>query len=406
MVRASTSLPPHPANGVPAKPDGTGSDFDAAVMLNALPDAVLGIDNNGLICFLNIPAQEFFDISAAVVLGQPLSVLIPVDSPVFALAMQVVETGASMSETGIELETARLGRRALNVKASPLGEHGSALVVLHEFTLSRRIDGQLNSRQAARSVTAMAAMLAHEIKNPLSGIRGAAQLLEQNATEADRELTRLICDETDRIVKLVGRMEAFSDNRPIQREAVNIHAVLDHVRRLAQSGFARKVQFIERYDPSLPLALANRDQLVQVFLNLVKNAAEALPAKGGEIILSTAYQRGVRMAGPGSDGRVELPLMVTVQDNGSGIADDIRPHLFDAFVTGKVNGTGLGLALVAKIIGDHGGAIEVDSQPRKTMFRVSLPVLDAADFPAPAQARPGKPASKAAYIFDPERAES
>src|SRR3546814_383778 len=169
-------------------------------------------------------------------------------------------------------------------------------------------------------------------------------------------------------------MDVFSDQRPIDRRAVNVHAVLERARKVAQNGFARHVHFVERYDPSLPPVYGNHDQLVQVFLNLVKNAAEAVPAMGGEIVLATAYQRGVSIVVPGTDRRLHLPLAVSVQDNGDGIPEDLQEHLFDPFVTTKANGTGLGLALVAKIIGDHGGVIEFDSQPRRTVFKVSLPI--------------------------------
>ncbi|HEY3919190.1 MAG TPA: ATP-binding protein [Stellaceae bacterium] len=348
---------------------------EAQAVLAALPDPVLVIDDHGTLRYANLAAEEFFDAGTTVLLGQPLSGLLPADSPVFALIDSVRRTGASVSEYGVGVDMPRIGLRMLTVQAAPLGdESGFVVVTLQGRSIADKIDRQLTHRNAARSVTAMASMLAHEVKNPLSGIRGAAQLLEENAGTADRELTRLICDETDRICALVDRMDVFSDRRPLERAPVNIHEVLERVRRAAQSGFARSVRFIEEYDPSLPPVHGNRDLLIQIFLNLVKNAAEAAPAQGGEIQLTTSYQQGVRMTVGGSDSRVHLPLVVTVADNGDGIPEDIRPHLFDPFVSTKHNGSGLGLALVAKVIGDHGGVIEFDSQPRRTVFRVYLPV--------------------------------
>ncbi len=351
-----------------------GATLDAAAVLAALPDPVLVVDADGNLIYANAAAEQFFDTSAATLLGAEFRMLLPPDSPVFALIDSVRASGHSVSEYGVAVETPRLGAHVMTVQAAPIAENRAEVVVtLQERSIAHKIDRQLTHRNAARSVTAMAAMLAHEVKNPLSGIRGAAQLLEESASAGDRELTRLICDEADRVCALVDRMEVFSDQRPIERGPINIHEVLERVRLVAQTGFARHVRFIEEYDPSLPPVHGNRDLLIQVFLNLVKNAAEAVPAQGGEIQITTAYQHGVRLAVAGSDSRVHLPLVISIIDNGDGIPEELSQHLFDPFVTTKHNGSGLGLALVAKVIGDHGGVIEFNSQPRRTVFRVFLP---------------------------------
>jgi two-component system nitrogen regulation sensor histidine kinase GlnL len=365
------AAPRSPASAAPVP------TFDGMTLLNALNDAVLLIDGSGALLYANQAAEQFFQASASYLQNRRLADLLPADSPLFSLIDQVMSQSSVVSEYGVTLETPRIGAHFVNLQVAPVAEHpGTALVSIHEQSIARQIDRQLTHRNAARSVTAMAALLAHEVKNPLSGIRGAAQLLEQSVPTEDRTLTQLICDETDRICGLVDRMEVFADKRPLTREPVNIHQVLEHVHRVARTGFGRHVRFRESYDPSLPAVYGNRDQLVQVFLNLVKNAAEAAPEQDAEIVLSTAYRHGVRLAVPGSDSRVALPLVVSVQDNGEGIPEDIRPHLFDAFVTTKPKGSGLGLALVAKIIGDHGGIIEFDSEPRRTVFRVMLPTVD------------------------------
>ncbi len=348
---------------------------DAALLLAALPSPVLALDRQGTVRFVNPTAEQFFGAGAIALVGRKLAKLLLPHSPVLALADTVWRTGGSIVEYDVPIERPRVPPCSATVQGALAGEGGDLLVLmLHERSMADKMDRQLTHLNAARSVTAMASMLAHEVKNPLSGIRGAAQLLEQDADPAARELTQLICEETDRIVALVDRVEAFSGCAPISRGEVNIHEVLDRVRKAAQFGFARHVAIREEYDPSLPPVHGDRDLLLQVFLNLVKNAAEAVPAAGGEIVLATSYRHGLRLAGPGGERR-HLPLMVSVADNGSGISDDIKAHLFDPFVTTKHNGTGLGLALVAKAIGDHGGAIEFDSQPRRTVFRVFLPIV-------------------------------
>jgi two-component system nitrogen regulation sensor histidine kinase GlnL len=356
-------------------PSGSGHG-DA--ILNALPLPVLLVDEVNRIVEANSAAEAFFEMSRPLIVRNRLEELLPFGSPVVALVDEARRRGGSMNEYRVDVGTPRIGGdRIVDVFVAPAGEGDSRVVLLlQERTIAEKIDRQLTHRGAARSVSALGSMLAHEIKNPLSGIRGAAQLLESSVNDADRGLTRLICDETDRIVKLVDRFEDFADGRPVEREAVNIHAVLEHVKRLAASGFARHIRLVETYDPSLPPVFGNRDQLIQVFLNLVKNAAEAIgpDALDGEIELTTAFRPGVRLTVPGSRERVSLPLEFCVRDNGPGVPDDLVRHLFDPFVTTKQSGSGLGLALVAKIVGDHGGVVECESLPRRTTFRVLMPM--------------------------------
>ncbi|QEL21680.1 two-component sensor histidine kinase [Bosea sp. F3-2] len=346
--------------------------------LNVLPMPVLVIGEGHMVIYANTAAEDFFQSSAAVLKRQRIDDLVAFGSPVLGLIEDVQRRGASVSEYRLDFGSPRLGSdRTVDVFASPLPSQGDAVVLmLQERTIAEKMDRQLTHRGAARSITALGAMLAHEIKNPLSGIRGAAQLLEGSISDSDRMLTQLICDETDRIVKLVERVELFGDERPSERDAVNVHDVLDHVKRLAQSGFARHIRFSEAYDPSLPPVAGNRDQLVQVLLNLVKNAAEAIgeDAMDGEITLTTAYRPGIRMQVPGSSERIALPLEIVIRDNGPGVPPDLVQHLFDPFVTTKAQGSGLGLALVAKVIGDHGGIVECESVPRRTQFRILLPL--------------------------------
>lgn len=348
-------------------------------ILQSLLQPVLVCSQGNKIEFANYSAEAFFGISSSVLTRQSLDDLIAFGSPILGLVELVSNRKAPMTEYRMTVGSSRFGdERIVDVYASPIADFTDHVTLLfQERTMADKIDRQLVSHSAARSVTGLAAMLAHEIKNPLSGIRGAAQLLEQSVTEEELPLARLIRDETDRIVGLLDRVDVFGDDRPLEREAINIHVVLDRVKLLAQSGTARGISFHEQYDPSLPPVLGNRDHLIQVFLNLVKNAAESLEhTKNPEIRLSTAFRPGIRITIPGVRDRISLPLEIIIEDNGPGVPTDILPFLFDPFVTTKSNGSGLGLALVAKIVRDHGGVIDLDSRPGRTRFRILLPVAD------------------------------
>jgi two-component system nitrogen regulation sensor histidine kinase GlnL len=389
-VSAAAATPASAVQAVPMQAAAVGASpmvaaparrhIEHDLLIAALPHPIVVLGDDDRVLYANAAAEAFFDSSQAMLKRHTLSNILHAGSPLVALVEQVRRTGATVNEYGLELSLAKSAAyRLVDVYGGLLAEQpGLVLMMLQQRSMAQMIERQITHRQSVRSVSGMASVLAHEIKNPLSGIRGAAQLLEPVLGDEDRALAQLICVETDRIRKLVDRMEVFGDERPLERAPTNIHSVLDHVKRIAATGFASSLRFVEDYDPSLPPIPANRDKLVQALLNLVKNAAEALEGAGdaGRIVLRTAFRPGVRLAVPGATTRISLPFMIEIEDNGSGIRDEVKAHLFDPFVTTKTSGTGLGLALVAKIIGDHGGIIECDSVPKRTVFRVLLPIDD------------------------------
>jgi len=356
-------------------------------LTQAIEHPLFAVATDNRIIEANTATEHFFRLGRKAMTQRQLTDLVPFDSPLLSLVDQVRKRGTPANEYAVILQTpARPERRLVDLHVAPIVEEGakpaalgSLGVLIFERAMAEKIDRQLSHRNAARSVSGLASMLGHELKNPLSGIRGAAQLLGQDANPDDRVLTQLICDETDRICRLIDHWEVFSDASPLLGQPVNMHAVLDRVERLAASGFASEFKFKTDYDPSLPPVFGDQDRLIQAFLNLVKNAAEALasaPKSGGVISLKSAFRPGMRLVMPGSPTRVNLPLEFIVADNGPGVPADLEPHLFEPFVTTKANGSGLGLALVAKIVRDHGGIVECQSTGRGTTFRVLMPLLD------------------------------
>lgn len=339
----------------------------------ALPLPSLLVDGAGLIREANPAAETFLNASSRSLTGQPLLDRLAIDAPMEEALARARANQSPLNISDVDVTSGERAPVQCNLHIAPMHDSpGILLLILSPREIADRLGRSLGAKSAAKSAIGMAEMLAHEIKNPLAGISGAAQLLSMSLTPEDQELTGLIVEETRRIVKLLEQVEQFGNLRPPDRRAVNIHDALDRARRSALVGFAARMTILEDYDPSLPPTWADPDQLMQVFLNLIKNASEA--AKGrGTIRLRTFYDLSLRVRrkdGPPA----ALPLNVEVIDDGPGLPPDIAADVFEPFVSGRENGTGLGLALVSKIVSDHDGWISVDSVPGRTVFRLSLPM--------------------------------
>jgi two-component system nitrogen regulation sensor histidine kinase GlnL len=340
---------------------------------SSIPVPALLIAPDDTIADMNPAAELFLNLSARVVRGQPVWDRVLVDVALESAYARTRDNLSSLFVNDVDVGSYERPPLQCNLQIAPLqGSGGHMLMMISPRDIASRMTQNASSGKAAKSAIGMAEMLAHEIKNPLAGITGAAQLLSMELTGADLELTDLIVEESRRIVKLLEQVEQFGNLRPPALKAVNIHDVLDRVRTSASVGFGAHMMFLEDYDPSLPQAHADPDQLLQVFLNLVKNACEA-GKSGGTIKLRTFYDASLRLRR--KDGTTaRLPLQVEVVDDGPGLPPDIAADVFEPFVSGRENGTGLGLALVSKLIGDVGGWISVESQPGRTVFRISLPL--------------------------------
>ena len=348
--------------------------IDPNAVWNNMPFAALVLDENRKVIEANTAAEQFLSTSERQMIKRGLDYYFGKNSIVLGTIAQAIAEKSSVTQYGVDVTVTGAKPIACNVYVNFLSvDDGTILLIIQPRGAALKMSQSLTHLSAARSVTAMAAILAHEVKNPLSGIRGAAQLLAMNASEGDRELAELIGQEAKRIGSLVDRVEHFGDQRPVERQAVNIHDVLDRASRSAKAGFAAHVGFSLEYDPSLPEVSGDPDQLLQVFQNLIKNSSEALGENRGQIRIRTSYNSGMKFAASGN--RIEnLPIQVEVIDNGKGIPESLIADVFDPFVSSKSNGTGLGLSLVSKIVANHGGLIECSSEEGKTRFCVRLPI--------------------------------
>ena len=353
-----------------------------AEWINTIPAGVIVFDEEDQIVFVNPSAETFFSTSAQQLRLMSIEELFGPNSAVGGLFQQARLTSMPIAEFDVQIMLPRAGTVQASVTVVPVLEangnqpNGDMILQFSTTSIAHRIEQQMRRQGAARSTAGMVAVLAHEVRNPLAGIRGAAQIIESSVSGEERELTQLIADEVDRISNLIERIDVFAEIGPAPEKPVNIHEALARARRvLESSGALAELNFKEAFDPSLPLVRGDFEGLVQIFLNLIKNAADAARIGGKEILIKTAYRHGLRLA---ADGRREwgaLPIEVSVQDNGPGIPKELQSDIFDPFVTTKPGGHGLGLAVVAKIVGDHAGAVEFESEPFRTIFNIHLPLF-------------------------------
>ena len=353
---------------------GENSDVTESQIFAALPNPVFVLDRENRFIYLNQAAEIFFQSSRMMLLGTQLTSIMPLDSNFLSMVSRARAQSISVGDQGVELAGPKIGLKLINVQITPFGDREPRLLItIQERALAERLRGQSLFRGAARSIAAMAALLAHEVKNPLAGIKGAAQLLEADLDAECKSLTRMIVKESDRVAALLDRMEGFAGGANLVLAPVNIHEILDHCLNVAQASYGAHMKIKRSYDPSLPLVNGHRDLLIQAFINIIKNASEATEFNS-EITVKTSYSQGRRLTFAAVNGGGYAPVQVEVIDNGRGISEELRDHIFDPFVSGRSGGSGLGLTMVASVIADHGAMIDVESVPGQTVFRMNFPV--------------------------------
>ncbi|MGE4324021.1 MAG: nitrogen regulation protein NR(II), partial [Sphingobium sp.] len=350
-------------------------------LMTALPVATLVIRPDNRIADANVRAEMLLNMARSAIVGSDV-----------ARTLRIAETGRMaegrarfdlwhsnkpIAAYAIKVHAGRTAAMEVDLMIAPIVDHdGWRIVTVHAQGQAREIGGRGTSG-GARSAMGAAAILAHEIKNPLSGIRGAAQLMESANGGRDVALTQLICNEVDRIAALIDRMQDFTTDTHLECRPANIYPLIDRATDIAAAGFARHVRIIRRYDPSLPNAMINEDALVQVMINLLKNAAEALEHIDSPVVrVETAFRHGMSVMVGGGKGSAVLPIEIVVIDNGPGVPDHIADHLFNPFITGRRDGQGLGLALVDKLVRDMNGFVQYvrDADAGETTFRIMLPM--------------------------------
>ena len=349
-----------------------------AEVMDVLPFPVVLLDEEDSFVWLNHAGEHFFKSSLSILSGTRLDRLIPQDSQIFSLIRRARQSGSSVEDKAITFVGPRIGLKGASIQLVPFHmagfERPLILMTLQERTGAEQLATQQNFKGAALSMSRMTSLLAHEIKNPLAGIKGAAQLLEMELSEAQHELSNMIVSETDRITSLLRRIENLSSDAPVRFKTVNIHEILDHCLKITSASFGRHLDIKRSYDPSLPDIQADREMLVQCFINLFKNASEAT-AEGDSLSIHTSYSLTRYVTTETSRKLIHLPLQIAITDSGKGVSEELQAHVFEPFVSNKSGGSGLGLAMVASVIADHGGAIAMQSSAQGSCFTLNLPII-------------------------------
>ena len=345
-------------------------------ILNELRTPVFLINKHNFIKYINLMGEEFFGYSAKLIIGKPLDKFINYDSSVFNLLDRVRKSRLGLTEESLDFGNINFPNRKVRVHILPSGSDNDIIVQISELTISELFQKQALNTKISKSFSSMIDMLMHELKNPLSGIKGASQLIEFDVKDNENllELSQLITIESDRIVSLLNRIEQISTNNiKLEFESINIHEILSHCRRVAQNSFGSNIQFIEEYDPSLPKILIDKNLMIQVILNLLKNAAEAYNLHG-KVKIKTTYNSNNVKSFSQSGLQTSLPLQIEIIDFGKGIPAEMLPNIFNPFVTSKKEGKGLGLSIVASGLEEMNANIDVYSEDGFTCFRINFPL--------------------------------
>ena len=347
-------------------------------VINSINFPFLIIDKNKFILMVNPATEDFFNLSSKVLINKSIEEILPFSSPVLSLIDSSIKKDRTFKEYRVDLSTPISGsHKDVDVEVTPvIGLENYYQIILVEDFHEKKLVLQNENKKNKIAMSNMSQILAHEVKNPLSGIRGAAQILEKKVESEETIMTDLIITEVDRIRRLVDNLQIFDASTPIDLRPINIHSILRHVKDVMMNSSNKEIKIKEVFDPSIPDVIGNEDQLIQVFINLIKNSIEAFsnePDADNEIILSTNYEHGYIVKEKSSEERVKLPIKISVMDNGPGIPDSISQEIFQPFVsTKKIGQGGLGLSIVSKIISDHNGSIELDLTDQGTKFIIRL----------------------------------